>query len=51
MYDFSPVRGFNYQPGEGSTSLENWIHFDPAPWKRDLRRGKTYFPKMNTVRL
>ena len=51
MFDYSKVRGFNYQPSRGTTSLENWVYFDPELMELELRRGKQYFPKMNTVRL
>ncbi len=51
MIDFSRIRGFNYQPSRGSTSLENWENFDSALWRRELGKGKEYFPRMNTVRL
>ncbi len=49
--DFSDVRGFNYQQSSGSTSLENWLYFDPNLFEVELRRGKEYFPGFNTVRL
>ena len=49
--DFSQVRGFNYQPGYGSTSYENWRFFDAAQITAELSRGKVLFPGMNTVRL
>jgi len=47
----SEIRGFNYQPSYGSTSFENWINFDPEIIELELRRGKEFFPVMNTVRL
>ena len=50
MFDYSKVRGFNYQPSTGTTSLENWIYYDPNLAELELRRGKEYFPKFNTVR-
>ena len=50
MIDYSKVRGFNYQPSYGSTSLENWYHFDPHIFELEMRRGKDYFPGFNTVR-
>lgn len=50
MTDYSKVRGFNYQPSYGSTSLENWFNFDPHIVELELRRGKDYFPGFNTVR-
>jgi hypothetical protein len=49
-FDFSLVRGFNYQPSAGSTSFENWLYFRPDLFELELRRGKQYFPKFNTVR-
>ncbi|MFP4660800.1 MAG: cellulase family glycosylhydrolase [Halanaerobiales bacterium] len=51
MIDFSKIRGFNYQPSYGSTSFENWIYFDSEKIELELRRGKQYFPDMNTIRL
>ncbi|MDR2374288.1 MAG: hypothetical protein LBD77_09410 [Bifidobacteriaceae bacterium] len=48
--DYSAVRGFNYQPSWGSTSLENWLYFDARRFEAELRRGKHYFPKFNAVR-
>ncbi len=49
--NYSEVRGFNYQPSYGTTSLENWVYFNPEIFELELRRGKEYFPKFNTVRL
>lgn len=49
--DYSDVRGFNYQQSSGTTSLENWLYFDPDLFEVELRRGKEYFPAFNTVRL
>jgi hypothetical protein len=49
-YDFSSMRGFNYQPSAGSTSFENWRYFRPELFELELRRGKQYFPKFNAVR-
>lgn len=50
MFDYSSVRGFNYQPSFGTTSLENWLYYDKELAEKELRRGKEYFPKFNTVR-
>lgn len=50
MFDYSKIRGFNYQPSRGTTSLENWIYFDSDLVELELRRGKEYFPNFNTVR-
>ncbi|BBI35614.1 cellulase family glycosylhydrolase [Cohnella abietis] len=44
------IRGFNYQPSYGSTSLENWLSFDEQVFELELRRGKQFFPEMNTIR-
>ncbi|MDR1431974.1 MAG: glycoside hydrolase family 5 protein [Propionibacteriaceae bacterium] len=49
--DFSDLRGFNYQLSTGTTSLENWLYYDPAVYELELRRGKEYFPTWNTIRL
>jgi hypothetical protein len=49
--DYGLVRGFNYQPSYGSTSFENWMYFKPEIFELELRRGKHYFPRMNTIRL
>lgn len=51
MREFGWVRGFNYQPGYGSCSYENWMWFDPDRIERELNWGKTAFPGMNAVRL
>ncbi len=51
VMDYSTIRGFNYQPGYGSTGLELWLNFDAATIDRDLARGKRYFPGMNAIRL
>lgn len=50
MESYSKVRGFNYQPSRGTTSLENWLYYDPELAELELRRGKEYFPGFNTVR-
>ena len=51
MIDFSKVRGFNYQPSYGTSSFENWMYFRPEIVELELRRGRFYFPKMNTIRV
>mgnify|MGYP001361030171 CR=1 FL=1 len=52
MNDYSHVRGFNYQPSYGSHGLETWGDaFDISVVKKELLRGRQYFPKMNTIRL
>ncbi len=50
MIDYAKIRGFNYQPSLGTTSLENWVYFDAHTIELELRRGKAYFPGFNTVR-
>ncbi len=49
--DYADVRGFNYQQSTGTTSLENWLYYDPNLFELELRRGKEYFSRFNTVRL
>jgi hypothetical protein len=51
MRDYSQVRGFNYQMSTGTTSLENWLYYSAERFELELRRGKDYFPKFNTIRL
>ena len=51
MKDYSWVRGFNYQPGGGSCSYENWMWFDAERFARELDWGKAAFPRMNALRL
>jgi len=49
---YSGIRGFNYQPSYGSHGLEIWgDHFDIEVIRRELARGKQYFPKINTIRI
>lgn len=48
---YSYVRGFNYEPSYATTVYESWRHFDPQIWELELRRGKQYFPGINTMRL
>lgn len=50
MREYGDIRGFNYQPGYGNTSAENWDRFDKSVWEKDLDAGKKYFPAMNAVR-
>ena len=47
----SEVRGFNYHPSFSHDSLEDWLLFDEAIWRRELTIGKQMFPKMNTIRI
>lgn len=49
--DYSKIRGFNYQPSYGSTSFENWEYFNEEIIKCELRRGREYFPRANTIRI
>ena len=51
MKAFEEVRGFNYQPSTGTTSLENWIYFDEDLIRKELFQGKKLFPKFNTLRI
>lgn len=52
MNDYSHVRGFNYQPSYGSHGLETWGDtFNLDLVKKELSRGRRYFPGMNTIRL
>lgn len=48
---YAHIRGFNYQPSYGSTSMENWLYFKADVFELELRRGKHHFPNMNAVRL
>ena len=51
-FDWSTVRGFNYQPSFGSTATEIWVdHFDTCIFRNELETAKTHFPGLNTVRL
>ncbi len=50
LYDYSTIRGFNYQPSYGSNGMELWGRFDPAVISHELSIGKSYFPKMNSIR-
>ena len=51
-FDWSTVRGFNYQPSFGSTATEIWVdNFDAAILRNELETAKKYFPGLNTVRL
>ncbi len=44
-------RGFNYNPGYCSTCYEAWSMFDEESWRREICRGKTYFPVLNFLRI
>lgn len=46
----SAIRGFNYQPSYGSNGLELWQRFDAAAIRREIERGRRYFPGMNAIR-
>lgn len=50
LTDLAAIRGFNYQPGYGSTGLEIWRSFDAAAIAREIACGKAAFPGMNAVR-
>ena len=47
----SEVKGFNYHPSYSYGTLEDWILFDEAVWRRELTVGKEKFPGMNTIRV
>ncbi|MBS3762057.1 MAG: hypothetical protein KGZ25_02015 [Planctomycetes bacterium] len=49
--DYSEVKGFNYQPSYGRNGLELWRNFEAETIRRELGRGKEYFPGMNAIRL
>lgn len=49
--DYSQIKGFNYQPSYGANGLELWRNFDADTIRRELERGKEYFPSMNAIRL
>jgi len=51
MLDCELIRGFNYQPSNGSSGFEIWQNFDAALVARELGRGRRHFPKMNAIRL
>ena len=48
---YSHVRGFNYEPSYASTVYESWRQFNAETWELEFRRGKEYFPGINTMRL
>lgn len=50
-FDWSAVRGFNYQPSYGSSGLELWQRFDAKTIELELGRGKEYFSRINAIRL
>ena len=50
-FDYSLMRGFNYQPSYASSSYEAWRWFDEDVFRRELGFGKKHFPRINTVRL
>lgn len=45
------IRGFNFQPPWGSNGRDVWLRFDGGEYRRILRRAKSLFPGMNTVRV
>ena len=50
--NYAHVRGFNYQPSYASHGLEIWgAKFDTAAIEKELGRGKTHFPGLNTIRI
>lgn len=48
---YASVRGFNYQPSWGSSGFEIWRQYDARLMDVELARGKTYFPRINAIRL
>ena len=48
---YTDIRGFNYQPSNGTNQLEIWRKFDAELVKKELGLGKEYFPKMNAIRI
>jgi hypothetical protein len=48
---YQSIRGFNYQPSNAGNGIQVWERFEPALYRRELSRGKSYFPGMNTVRV
>lgn len=44
------LRGFNYQPSYGTTGVDLWRRFDPDAIRREVERGKRFFPHMNALR-
>lgn len=48
---YTQIKGFNYQPSYGRNGMELWRKFDAETIRRELRRGKEYFPGMNAIRL
>ncbi|MEI8246563.1 MAG: cellulase family glycosylhydrolase [Lentisphaerota bacterium] len=51
-FDWSIVRGFNYQPSFGSNATEIWVDkFDVCIVRNELETAKKHFPGMNTVRI
>lgn len=49
--DYAKIKGFNYQPSWGSSGFEIWRNFDGERMGHELALGRTYFPKMNAIRL
>lgn len=50
--DYSAIRGFNYQPSWGSCGLETFgPAFDADAVITEMKRGKRYFPGINTLRI
>jgi len=44
-------KGFNYTPSYSTTGYETWMNFDKDTWRREIRRGKDYFPNLNFLRV
>jgi len=46
----SEIKGFNYQPSNGTTGLELWMNFNPSLIEHEIALGVKYFPRMNAIR-
>ncbi len=51
IFKYKDIRGFNYQPSYAWNTYEAWKFFDENVFDLEIGRGKSYFPKMNTVRI
>jgi hypothetical protein len=47
---WSGVKGFNYQPSQGTTGYELWRTFDAERIAVELDRGRALFPHVNALR-
>lgn len=51
MEQYGDVRGFNFQPDWSSNGIGVWLQFDGTRYRELIRRGRKFFPKMNTLRI